>query len=93
MTTNIYSIQTAEFTDSSRSEVYVEAVIQDAVYIPGSQTHLDPPEYGPGLFSSTFSTDFFPEGLELEEDKLIELVEQHIDLDSQEWILMDTSDD
>lgn len=89
---SVYSIQEARFRNSSKDEIYVEAIIQDAVYIKGSQTQIDPPEYGPGLFKTTFSVDYFPEDAKLEEDNLQDLIGLHINLNDHEWIPVDTSD-
>lgn len=91
-TMSIYSVQEARFRNGSKDEIYVEAIIQDAVYIKGSQTLIDPPEYGPGLFKTTISSYYFPEDVELEEDNLQELIGLHIDLNDQEWVAVDTSD-
>jgi len=42
-------------------ELIVTALFEDAVYIPGSQTLEDPPEYRPALFEASVPLDWLPD--------------------------------
>ena len=77
--------------DTQAERLYLKAVIDDGVYIKGSQTLIDPPEYGPGLFQADVGFDYLPEEFN---PHAVDLVSQlvDVDLDGLEWIQVDTSD-
>lgn len=76
--------------DTQKERLYLKAIIDDGVYITGSQTLLDPPEYGPGLFSTDVSFDYLPEEFNPNAADLISQLDG-VDLDMCEWIRVDTS--
>ena len=69
------------------NNIVVEAMLDQIHYIKGSMTHLDPPEYAPGLCSTTIDKDSIPEGVELfdNEPYLEEVINHHNLLDCVDW--------
>ena len=60
------------------------------VYVPGSQTYIDPPEYAPARCTITVPNDHLPSGLDLDnatEEELEEIVNKYINLDNYDWVI------
>lgn len=74
--------------------IVVEAILDQVHYIKGSMTHLDPPEYGPGLCTTTIDKDSIPEEIELRnnEQDLEEIIHRYNLLDTDQWEVIDIDD-
>lgn len=67
----------------------ITAVIEDSVYMTGSQTLQDPPEYGPGLFETEIHIDLLPEDFDwegMDEEQLKDVVMSGLDLEGFAWL-------
>ena len=81
------TIQSIESIYQDDGNIYVSAIIEDAVQVYG-QTYYDPAEYGAALCEASFSVD----DDEILPDNDCELIEYLEKLDL-EWNLVDNSDD
>jgi hypothetical protein len=78
------------FKTNAKNDIIVTAIVEDMVYVPGSQTYIDPPEYAPARCTITVPNDHFPSGLDLDnatEEELEEIVNKHINLDNYDWVI------
>jgi hypothetical protein len=77
--------------DTQTELLHLRAVIEDSVYIRGSQTLIDPAEYGPAVFATEIPfenlSDFNPYATDL-----IAQVDG-VDLEACDWRQVDTSDE
>lgn len=74
----------------SAEGIEVKAIVEDMVYVRGSQTLYDPPEYAPALCTITVPFSDLPEHLDyskMNEDQLQEVLNRHANLDHYEWII------
>lgn len=75
---------------ANQDAVMVSAIVEDSVYIRGSQTSYDPPEYAPALCWATVSSSYFDEDLDLSalsEEQLKEEVLRNEELINFSWII------
>ena len=78
------------FQTNARNDIIVTAIVEDMVYVPGSQTYIDPPEYAPARCTITVPNDHLPSGLDLDdatEEELEEIVNKYINLDNYDWVI------
>lgn len=74
----------------TKEGIEVKAIVEDMVYVRGSQTLYDPPEYAPALCSITIPFSDLPEHLDyskMNEDQLQEILNRHANLDDYEWFI------
>ena len=69
--------------DEAKQEVTVSAIVDDVV-LTYAGSHYDPPEYGPALCTTTFSSDCVDVNNEKELQKFLETVDY--------WEVVDNSD-
>ena len=55
------------FQTNAKNDIIVTAIVEDMVYVPGSRTHIDPPEYAPARCTITVPNDHLPAGLNLDD--------------------------
>ena len=78
------------FQVNAKNDIIVTAIVEDMVYVPGSQTHIDPPEYAPARCKITIPNDHIPGNFNLDgasEEYLQEIVNRHINLDNYDWVI------
>jgi hypothetical protein len=78
------------FQTNAKNDIIVTAIVEDMVYVPGSRTHIDPPEYAPARCTITVPNDHLPAGLNLDdatEEELEEIVNKHANLDNYDWVI------
>ena len=76
------------FQTNAKNDIIVTAIVEDMVYVPGSQTYTDPPEYAPARCKITIPNDHLPGNINLvnaSEEELEEIVNKHINLDNYDW--------
>ena len=76
------------FQTNAKNDIIVTAIVEDMVYVPGSQTYTDPPEYAPARCRITIPNDHLPSNINLvnaSEEELEEIVNKHINLDNYDW--------
>ena len=78
------------FRINAENDIIVTAIVEDMVYVSGSQTYFDPPEYAPARCTIIIPNDDLPDDVNLvdaSEKDLENIVNKHIDLDSYDWIV------
>jgi hypothetical protein len=78
------------FQTNAKNNIIVTAIVEDMVYVPGSQTYIDPPEYAPARCKITIPNDHIPGNFNLDgasEEYLQEIVNRHINLDNYDWVI------
>ena len=78
------------FRINAENDIIVTAIVEDMVYVSGSQTYFDPPEYAPARCTIIIPNDDLPDDVNLvdaSEKDLEDIVNKHIDLDSYDWIV------
>ena len=78
------------FQTNAKNNLIVTAIVEDMVYVPGSQTYIDPPEYAPARCKITIPNDHIPGNFNLDgasEEYLQEIVNRHINLDNYDWVI------
>lgn len=78
------------FQTNAKNDIIVTAIVEDMVYVPGSQTYIDPPEYAPARCKTTIPNDHIPSNFNLDdasEEYLQEIVNKHINLDNYDWVI------
>ena len=76
--------------------IVVTAIVENMVYIRGSQTLYDPPEYAPCRCQITVPFDGLPDDIDvvnMDEEQLEEVLNRHVNLDIYDWEIVDSSDD
>lgn len=76
------------FQTNAKNDIIVTAIVEDMMYIPGSQTYFDPPEYAPARCKITIPNDHLPDDLDLDnasENELEDIVNKHINIDNYDW--------
>ena len=76
------------FQTNAKNDIVVIAIVEDMVYIPGSQTYIDPPEYAPARCKITIPNDHLPDDIDLDnvsEDELEDIVNKHVNIDNYDW--------
>ena len=79
-----------ESINSTSEGIEVKAIVEDMVYVRGSQSLYDPPEYAPALCTITVPFSDLPEHPDyskMNEDQLQEVLNRHANLDHYEWII------
>lgn len=75
---------------ANQDAVMVSAIVEDSIYVRGSQTLYEPPEYAPALCWATVGSSYFDEDLDLSalsEEQLKEEVLKNEKLISFSWII------
>ena len=75
---------------NAANDIVITAIVDDMIYIPGSQTLLDPPEYAPARCTVTIPNDHLPDDVNLvnaSEDELQDIINKHINLDNYDWVI------
>jgi hypothetical protein len=78
------------FQTNAKNDIIVTAIVEDMVYVPGSQTYIDPPEYAPARCKITIPNDHIPGNFNLDgasEEYLQEIVNRHINLNNYDWVI------
>lgn len=78
------------FQINYKNDIVVTAIVEDMVYVPGSQTLIDPPEYAPARCVILVPNDHLPPEIKLDgasEEELEEIVNRHVNLDNYDWVL------
>jgi hypothetical protein len=78
------------FKTNAKNDIVITAIVEDMVYISGSQTLLDPPEYAPARCTITVPNDHLPDGIDLDnasEDELEDIINKHINIDIYDWVI------
>lgn len=82
--------------DQESGDIVVKAILEEIVYIQGSQTHVSPPEYAPCLCETVIYKESVPPGVVLidNEEELEEIINRYNLLANQDWkpIIEDYSD-
>ena len=78
------------FQTNAKNDIVVTAIVEDMVYVPGSQTYIDPPEYAPARCKITIPNDHLPKNLNLagaSEEELEDIVNKYSNLDNYDWVI------
>ena len=78
------------FQTNAKNDIVVTAIVEDMVYISGSQTLIDPPEYAPARCTITIPNDHLPDDIDLanaSEDELKNIVNKYINIDNYDWVI------
>jgi len=78
------------FKTNAKNDIVITAIVEDMVYISGSQTLLDPPEYAPARCTITVPNDHLPDNIDLanaSEDELEDIINKHINIDIYDWVI------
>ena len=78
------------FKTNAKNDIVITAIVEDMVYISGSQTYFDPPEYAPARCTITVPNDHLPDGIDLansSEDELEDIINKHINIDIYDWVI------
>lgn len=78
------------FKTNAKNDIVITAIVEDMVYISGSQTLLDPPEYAPARCTITVPNDHLPDDIDLDnasEDELEDIINKHINIDIYDWVI------
>lgn len=84
------------FKLNSKNDIVITAIVEDMVYIPGSQTLVDPPEFAPARCTITIPNDHLPDDANLtdsSEEALEELINRHINIDNYDWVINQEEDE
>jgi hypothetical protein len=84
------------FQTNAKNDIIVTAIVEDMVYVRGSQTYIDPPEYAPARCTITIPNDHLPPDINLDgasEEDLEEIVNKHINLNNYDWVITVEEDD
>lgn len=80
------------FKVDDKKNIVITAIVEDMVYIPGSQTLIDPPEYAPSRCTITIPNDHLPDNTNLDdvsEEALEELINRNVNIDNYDWVISD----
>jgi len=78
------------FQTNAKNDIVVTAIVEDMVYISGSQTLIDPPEYAPCRCKITIPNDHLPNDIDLanaSEEELEDIVNKYINIDNYDWVI------
>jgi len=78
------------FKTNAKNDIVITAIVEDMVYISGSQTLIDPPEYAPARCTITVPNDHLPDDIDLDnasEDELEDIINKHINIDIYDWVI------
>lgn len=78
------------FKTNAKNDIVITAIVEDMVYIPGSQTLIDPPEYAPARCTITVPNDHLPDNVDLanaSEDELEDIINKHVNIDIYDWVI------
>ena len=78
------------FKTNAKNDIVITAIVEDMVYISGSQTYIDPPEYAPARCKITIPNDHLPDDIDLanaSEDELEDIINKHINIDIYDWVI------
>ena len=78
------------FKTNAKNDIVITAIVEDMVYIPGSQTLIDPPEYVPARCTITVPNDHLPDNVDLanaSEDELEDIINKHVNIDIYDWVI------
>ena len=84
------------FKTNATNDIIVTAIVEDMTYVPGSQTHIDPPEYAPARCKITIPNDHLPDNINLDdasEEDLEQIINKHINIDNYDWVITVEGDD
>jgi len=84
------------FQVNAKNDIIVTAIVEDMVYVRGSQTYIDPPEYVPARCTITIPNDHIPPDINLDganEEDLEEIVNKHLNLNNYDWVVTVEEDD